>query len=82
MNPASIQFLDEHRHIYTTLMAAGIIKHLDMATRQRMVDIIRLEFAPNYISTLWCQPCVIDLVKFAYAQYDKWLAENTGDDAQ
>lgn len=77
MKAASIQFLNDNRHIHTTLIAAGVIKHLDMATRQGLLNIIHEEFAANYITTLWCQPCVIELVKFAYAQYDKWLEENS-----
>lgn len=69
-------YLDANRHYYTILIQAGIIKHLDGHTRENLLRIIREEFAPNYLINLWCQSCIADLLKFAYMQYDKWLAEN------
>lgn len=67
-------FLDANRHHYNLLVNAGIVKHLDGATREGLLRIIREEFAPNYIASTWCQSCVADILKFAYVQYDKWIA--------
>lgn len=69
-------FLDANRHHYNLLVNAGIVKHLDGATRDGLLRIIREEFAPNYIASTWCQSCVADILKFAYVQYDKWIAAN------
>ena len=69
-------FLDASRHHYNLLVNAGIVKHLDGATRDGLLRIIREEFAPNYIASTWCQSCVADILKFAYVQYDKWIVAN------
>ena len=69
-------FLDANRHHYNLLVNAGIVKHLDGATRDGLLRIIREEFAPNYIASTWCQSCVANILKFAYVQYDKWIVAN------
>lgn len=76
MKQENVEFLDANRHHYTTLVNAGYVQHLDQATRQRMLDIIHEEFNPGYIGTLWCPPCVADMIKYVYVQYEKWIAAN------
>lgn len=71
----SIDFLNANRHHYELYLKAQYVKHLDLATRQGLLDVIRKEFNPGYMSDLWCNTCVVDMLKFAYVQYDKWLAE-------
>lgn len=74
MQQSSIDFLNANRYHYDLLVRAQYIKHLDIATRQGLLDVIRLEFSPTYMSTLWCPTCVAELLTFAYTQYDKWVA--------
>src|SRR4051794_23047560 len=76
MKPENITFLDHHRHHYDTYIRAQFIQHLDNATRQRMVDIIKEEFVPTYSTSLWCASCVAEMIVFLYQQYDKWKAAN------
>lgn len=73
MKPENIEFLEANRHHYNTLVNAGYVQHLDQATRQRMLDVIHEEFNPGYIGTLWCPPCVADMIKYVYVQYEKWI---------
>lgn len=74
------EFLDTNRHHYTTLVNAGYVQHLDQHTRENILRIIHEEFAPGYLAQLWCQSCVADLIKFAYVQYDKWIAVQPKDE--
>ena len=76
MKPESIAFLNANRRHYEGFIRAGIVNHFDAATRQGMLDVIRAEFDPGYLTSMWCNQCVIDMLKFAYIQYDKWLALN------
>lgn len=76
MRKENIEFLEANRHHYNTLVNAGYVQHLDQATRQRMLDIIHEEFNPGYIGTLWCPPCVADMIKYVYVQYEKWIVAN------
>lgn len=75
MNEESIKFLDANRHHYDLLVRAQYLKHLDGATRQGILNVIRTEFNPGYLADLWCATCVATMITFAYVQYDKWLAE-------
>lgn len=70
------QFLNDNRHHYDLLNQAGIVKHLDMATRQILLNVIHEEFNPGYLGQLWCQSCIADMITFAYVQYDKWIEAN------
>lgn len=77
MKESSINFLDTHRHYYTTFVQAQIIVHLDHPIMQGILDVIREEFDPGYLTSFSCGVCVIDMLKFAYVQYDKWKLSNT-----
>jgi hypothetical protein len=71
-----IQFIEANRHHYNTLVKAQYIKHLDGATRSRMLGIIRKYFAANYLADLWCQQCVVRMLVYLYVQYDAVAAAN------
>lgn len=73
MNSESITFLDENRGHYEVLVRAGYVKHLDIATREGLLNVIRREWDPGYLSNNWCAECVANMLKFAYTQYDKWI---------
>lgn len=75
MTPESITFLDANRYHYNWLINAGMVKHLDGYTRERLLQVIRIEFDPGYIADLWCPTCVATLLTYAYVQYDKWLKQ-------
>lgn len=72
MNESSRIFLDNNRHHYELLMRAGIVKHLDNATREGLLNVIRTEFDRGYLVNLWCGECVVTMLKYAYVQYDRW----------
>lgn len=74
MNESSRNFLNANRHHYDLLIRAQYVKHLDISVREELLAVIRREFAPGYLSNNWCPECVANMIRFAYEQYDKWLA--------
>lgn len=79
MKEESIAFLNKNRHYYEQWVRAQFLQHLDIATRQGLLDVIRAEFNPAYLSNLWCSPCVAELLVYAYTQYDKYLKKQQDD---
>lgn len=75
MNPTPQQqaFMLANRPHYDTLIKADFLTNIGGDVKNGLLDVARI-FAPAYMANLWCGPCVCDLVKFAYTQYDKWLA--------
>lgn len=73
MNQSSRNFLDTNRGHYDLLIKAQVVKHLDAATRQGLLDVIRMEFDGGYNANLWCPECVTNMLRFVYEQYDKYL---------
>ena len=71
MTDDSIKFLEENRHHYDLLIRAGYVKHVDNAFKEKLLQVIRTEFQPAYNANLWCGPCVMDMINFAWTQYDK-----------
>jgi hypothetical protein len=76
MTPETIQFLNDNREHYNTLINAGYLRGLSGETRQRMQDIIRENWEPTYYTDLWCPPCCVDMLKKLYRHYDEWLKNN------
>lgn len=74
MTPENKQFLDDNYHHWVTLRDAFYLRGLSGETRTRMQQIMAQEFQPGYHTDLWCGPCVTDMVKRLYENYDKWLA--------
>lgn len=75
MTPDDIQFLNDNRHHYDTLVKAFYLRSLSAETRTRMQTIIGKYWQPGYHTDLWCAPCVVDMVKKVYRHYDEWLAQ-------
>lgn len=73
MKPENIQFLETHRGVHTMLVKAGIVKQLDSATRQGILNVIREEWDPGHNVSLWCGDCVSSMIAYAYTQFDKYL---------
>lgn len=63
-------FIEANRGHYNTAVNAGYIQDLGQDIKMRMVDIIKRYFAPAYLANLWCGPCIMDMVKYLYTQYD------------
>lgn len=73
LKPENKAFLDEHRHIHTTLVKAQYMMGLSGPIRSGMVRVIQEEFQPGYATDLWCPPCVSAMVLLLYRYYDEWL---------
>jgi hypothetical protein len=65
------EFLDRNRFHYDCLVKAQYVKHLDGATIDGLVRIVREEFDSGYLINTWCGDCVMNMLKFVYEQYDK-----------
>ena len=63
-------FLEANRGHYNTAVNAGYVQDLGQDIKMRMVEIIKTYFAPAYLANLWCGPCIMDMVKYLYVQYD------------
>lgn len=68
------QFMADNRPHYETLIRADFLTNIGQDVKTGLLDVARV-FAPAMQANLWCGPCVCDLVKFAYTQYDKWAVE-------
>jgi hypothetical protein len=75
MTLETIQFLNDNRHHYDTLIKAFYLRSLSAEVRTRMQEIIRQEWEPGYHTDLWCGPCVSAMVLKLYRHYDEWLAQ-------
>jgi hypothetical protein len=76
MKEESISFLNANRHHWIAWETAQIFNQLDMSVRQGLLNVIREEWDAGYLSNLWCSPCVVELLRYAYTQYDKYLSQN------
>lgn len=76
MTPETIQFLNDNRHHYDTLVKAFYLRSLSAEVRSRMQQIIADEFQKGYSTDLWCGPCISAMVLKLYKHYDEWLKQN------
>lgn len=74
MKPENKAFLEANRTHWITLRDAFFIRHLDGHTRSEMQRIMGEEFRPGYVTDLWCQTCVADMVRALYQEFEKWEA--------
>lgn len=68
-------FLNQNRAHYDTLVKAQFLTNIDYGVKNGLMEVARV-FSPGYAANLWCGPCVVELVRFVYIQYDKWLIDN------
>ena len=73
MKPESKLFLDNNRHHWVAWESAQIFNQLDYGVREGLLNVIRNEWDGGYLSNLWCSPCVVSMMRYAYTQYDKYL---------
>lgn len=76
MKQENIEFLEANKHHCETVTKAGYVKHLNAHEREGMLRVMREEFIPGYTVDLWCPPCLFDMVKLLYSQYEKWQQQN------
>jgi hypothetical protein len=65
------EWLDANRSHWDLWDRAQIFNQLDSATRDGYLNMIRKYYNPGYITNMWCSPCVVDMMKYLYTQYDK-----------
>ena len=80
LTPDDIQFLNDNRDHYDTLVNAGYMRGLSGELRQRMQDTIRKYWEHSYHTDLWCPPCISKMVEKLYGHYDEWLKQNQPND--
>lgn len=76
MTPEDIQFLNDNRRHYDTLIKAFYLRSLSAETRTRMQEIIGRYWQPGYHTDLWCGPCISAMVLKLYKHYDEWIKQN------
>lgn len=68
-------FINQNRAHYDTLLKAQFLTNIDYGVKNGLMEVAQV-FQPGYKANLWCGACVVELVKFVYTNYDKWLIEN------
>lgn len=63
---------DTFREYWETWQAIQVMD-MPMSDRRELHRIVLEEFDPNYPFTDWCGRCVVDLLKFAFTQYEQKL---------
>lgn len=70
MNQNDIKFLEDNRGHYTTLIKAGFVQNLTYDIKERMLNIIREYYAPNYLCCLHCGADIAEMIRYLYVQFD------------
>lgn len=73
MTQESIDFLEANKHHWEIFQRAGTLRMLDHQTKQGFLDVIHREWDGGYVTSLWCGECVVNMLKFCYIQYNKYL---------
>jgi hypothetical protein len=69
------QFLNEHYNNYETAKS-GYVRNLDLSIMKMYEQIYRAYIDPNFILTIWCGNCRMDMVLRLYAHYEKVLLQD------
>lgn len=69
------QFLKEHYNNYETAKS-GFLRNLDLNIMKTYEHIYRTYIDPNFILTIWCGNCRMDMVLRLYAFYESLPIEN------
>jgi hypothetical protein len=75
MELAHRQFLKEHINNYETAKS-GYVRNLDLEIMKTYEHIYRKYIDPNFILTIWCGNCRMDMVLRLYAHYEKVLFQD------
>jgi hypothetical protein len=68
-------FLKEHYNNYETALS-GYVRNLDLNIMKTYEHIYRKYIDPNFILTIWCGNCRMDMVLRLYAHYEKVLNQD------
>jgi hypothetical protein len=68
-------FLNQHINNYETAQS-GFLRNLDLGIMKMYEHIYRTYIDPNFILTIWCGNCRMDMVLRLYKYYDKVLDED------
>jgi hypothetical protein len=69
------QYLKEHYNNYETAQS-GFIRNLDLSIMKMYEHIYRTYIDPNFILTIWCGNCRMDMVLRLYKHYEKVLKDD------
>jgi hypothetical protein len=69
------QYLKEHYNNYETALS-GFLRNLDLSIMKMYEHIYRTYIDPNFILTIWCGNCRMDMVLRLYKYYESLPIEN------
>lgn len=69
------QYLKEHYNNYETALS-GFLRNLDLSIMKMYEHIYRKYIDPNFILTIWCGNCRMDMVLRLYKYYENLPIEN------
>jgi len=69
------QYLKEHYNNYETAQS-GFLRNLDLSIMKMYEHIYRTYIDPNFILTIWCGNCRMDMVLRLYKYYENLPIEN------
>lgn len=72
MNQSNIDKLEKYRP-KLAMWINDQTCHLDGTAKQDILNIIREEFEPMYHVDMWCGPCVVKMLVFAFKRMDEWI---------
>lgn len=73
MLQSNIDKLERHRPKLTEWVNDRTC-HLGAQEKEEIASIIRQEFNPSYNPNLWCGPCVVDMLVYAFNELDNYLS--------
>jgi len=63
--------LEQFRGAYNMFVQVQVIRHLDIADRQLIMNVIRRDYDPNYFTDIHCGGCVAQMLVYAFTLKDK-----------
>jgi hypothetical protein len=69
------KFLKEHYNNFETAQS-GFLRNLDLNIMKMYEHIYRTYIDPNFILTIWCGNCRMDMVLRLYKHYEKSLEQD------
>jgi hypothetical protein len=69
------QYLKEHYNNFETAQS-GFLRNLDLSIMKMYEQIYRTYIDPNFILTIWCGNCRMDMVLRLYKHYEKVLNQD------
>lgn len=71
MQPENRNRLEKYREMYNAWVNDQVLYNMDGAAKNEIIDVIRKEFNPGYVTELWCGSCVAKMLVYAFEQMDK-----------